>query len=258
MQRRIFCLAIIFLIISNITTIVAQDDTILITVSSTMDKIIFDGKWSHRTEWKQSSDNIFSYNEDTVIHLRTAHQDNFIYIFVDSVSDTHLDKEKDSAMICFDNNNDKSSLPDSNDYCFMTTLDGKESFIYQGNSSLALQNFKKLTNSENFIGIGGVSDQNDRYSNIPHPSYEFKIPTNITGRSNAYGFYLAVYDAHSESVYSWPQTTTEDPLQVPSPRIWGNLVSPDNSLPEFSWPILTLLPSILFVTYLTRFRIKII
>jgi len=256
MQRRIFYAVMIFLILSNIETVVAEGNTILITASSAMDKVIFDGKWSHTTEWKQSSYNMFSYNDDNIIHLRTAHQDDFIYIFVGAVSVTHFDKEKDSAMICFDSNNDKSSLPDSNDYCFMTTLDGMISFIYQGNSSLALENFKKLTNSENFIGIGGVSDQNDRYSNIPHASYEFKIPTKVIGRSNAYGFYLAVYDANSKSVYSWPQTTLMDSLQVPSPRIWGNLVSPDNSLPEFNWPILALLPSILFVIYLTRFRIK--
>jgi len=257
MQRRIFYVVIVFLILSDIGIVAAQDNTILITVSSDMDKIIFDGKWSHKTEWKQSSYNMLSYNDNVIIHLRTAHQGDFIYIFVDVVSDTNLDKEKDNTMICFDSNNDKTLLPDSNDYCFMTTLAGKGSVIYQGNSSLTLDNFKKLTNYGNFIGMGAVSDQNDRYSNIPHTSYEFKIPTELVGRSDIYGFYLGVYDAYSNRIYSWPQDIISDlQLKVPTPSSWGTLVSPDKSLPEFQWPMLAVFSAFLFMIYLTKFRYR--
>lgn len=65
-------------------------ELVMITVSPTMDKVIFDGKWTFYTEWKQSSLNTISYNDGTLIQLRSAHQDNFIYILIDEVSKTRF------------------------------------------------------------------------------------------------------------------------------------------------------------------------
>ncbi len=59
---------------------------------------------------------------DETIILRTAHQDNFIYIFVDVLSDTILDKGADRTTICFDINNDKSTTAKDDDYCFVAIL----------------------------------------------------------------------------------------------------------------------------------------
>ncbi|MBI5697153.1 MAG: hypothetical protein HZC29_01340, partial [Thaumarchaeota archaeon] len=44
--------------------------------------------------------------------------------------------------------------------------------------------------------------------------------------------------------------------EVPSPQLWGDLISPDKSLPEFDLPLLVLLPSLVLVFYLTRTRSK--
>ena len=68
---------IVFVVISNMI-ITAEAEPIMITVSSTMNKVIFDGKWTYGTEWKQSSLNTISYNDGTLMQLRTAHQENFI------------------------------------------------------------------------------------------------------------------------------------------------------------------------------------
>lgn len=55
--------------------------------------------------------------------------------------------------------------------------------------------------------------------------YEFKIPTDLVGRSADYGFYVEVYHASSNTVYSWPQgVTTTVPLEIPSPTKWGDLI----------------------------------
>jgi len=103
------------------------------------------------------------------------------------------------------------------------------------------------------IGISNVSDENDRYTTIPHSTYEFRIPTDVIGRYNAYGFYMGVYDAHSNKVYAWPQNlTSEGPLKIPSPNMWGQMVSPDKSLPEFSLPLLALLVSMISLVYFSR------
>lgn len=243
---------IIFIISFSINNAFAVEP-ILITVSEDMDKIIFDGKWTYYTEWKKSSLDTISDNEAD-IKLRTAHQNDYIYIFVDFITDTHLEKIADGAIICFDTNNDKSSLPDSNDYCFMATLGGKRSFTYQGGSTFAATSYlQKISNPDGFIAIGDVSDGNDRYSMIPHASYEFRIPTSFIGRSDVYGFYLGIYDANVNKVYSWPKnTSTNNLLHVPSPSMWGELVSPDKSLPEFQLPFLVLVSATILVLYINK------
>lgn len=251
-----YSLVVVIIILFSCNNNHAYSDSqqVLITKSGSMDKIIFDGKWSYTEEWKESSDNAFSYNNGTEIQLRTAHQDDFIYIFVDDVSNNHFEKGSDEATVCFDMNDKKPTIANSNDYCFMDILGGDNSFILQGGSPLAsMDNFKKIENPLGFIGIGAVSDQNDRYSIIPHPSYEFRIPINLIGRSDHYGFYLGVYNTHSNKVYSWPQNVTADSfLIIPSPSKWGDLISPDASLPEFPWPILALVLSVMIITYMTK------
>lgn len=230
---------------------------IMITISSDMNKVIFDGRWSHETEWKRSSLDTLSYDDGTYIQLRTAHQDDFIYVLVDAVSDIYLDKGMDRTIVCLDTNNDKSLLSDSNDYCFVVTLDEKEPFVLQGGFLDSDDHFKEIANPDGFIGISSVSNENDRYSNIPHTSYEFRIPTELVGRSDIYGFYLGVYDGHSNNIYSWPQDMILDSSQkIPSPSNWGELVSPDKSLPEFEWPMLAILSAFSLTVYLTKFRYR--
>ena len=232
----------------------AYAESIMITQSDVMNKVIFDGKWTYFYEWKRSSLTDLSYDDGAKMEIRTAHQDNFIYVFIDNLSDTSIDKGADSATICFDTQNEKSLKPDSSDYCFVATLDENNSFVLQGDSSLGINsNFKKIDNPPGFIGIGSVSDINDHYTDVTHTSYEFRIPTNLVGRSDIYGFYVGVYDSHSNKMHSWPQGITVDSLlKIPSPSKWGDLVSPDKSLPEFQWPILALVSSLAIITYMTR------
>ena len=216
-----------------------------------MNKVIFDGIWSHRTEWKHSS--LDSLYDGTII-LRTAHQDNFIYIFVDVLSDTILDKGADRTTICFDTNNDKSTIPKDDDYCFVAILGREKGFVMQGDSSLGPNsNFNRISSPADFIAIGNVSNENDRYSNIPHASYEFRIPTDLVGRSNAYGLFLVVYEANSNKFLTWPQNVEiNNQFKIASPKNWGEMISIDNSLPEFPIPILILVPSIIAVIYFAR------
>ena len=251
-----YFLPISFLILLSVGSATAITEPIKITISPGMDKIIFDGKWTYFTEWKASSLDTLHYDDGMIIILRTAHQNNFIYVFVDVVSDTHLDKNADRAMVCLDASNDKNKISDTDDYCFLAILEGKSAFVYQGGSLVELNSdFKKIPTPGGFIGTGGVSDKNDRYSLIPHASYEFRIPTDLVGRSNNYGFYLSVYDAHTNKVYSWPQNLIVDKnIQIPNPSNWGEMVSPDSSLPEFESSMFILVPAFLIVVYITKSR----
>jgi hypothetical protein len=218
-----------------------------------MSEVNFDGKWSFETEWKQSSLNEHKYEDDVVI-LRSAHQGEFVYFFIDALNDYTLDSELDSAVVCFDTNNDKTESPNEDDYCFMTVLDAGVGKVYRGNPNT--QNFTEIPNPNGFIGLSAVSDNNDRYSTIPHTGYEFKIPTEIIGRSNIYGFYFAVYEANSQTYYSYPQNTTTNTMIAP-PNLWGEIYSPDKSLPEFNLPLLLLLPALGLVLLLSKHKLGI-
>jgi len=234
----------------------AENEPVMITISNDRENIIFDGKWSNLSEWKQSSLDELMFDNQNKIILRTAHQGDFIYVFIDAISDFNLDKGADKAIVCFDGNNDKTTLAGKDDFCFGVSLGNNNGFVLQGGSNIALSNnFKKIPNPIGFIGIGGVSDQNDRYTQTPHSSYEFKIPIELLDRSDNYGFYVTVYDANLDKFYSWPNVNPQKPLKIPSPAMWGDIISPDKSIPEFDWPVFLLLPSLLLVIYLTRKKI---
>jgi hypothetical protein len=250
--RKKYFLVILVVVLFGCDSVHAQEP-ILITQSPDMNEVVFDGKWSFYTEWKRSSLDTLYYPDNTLIYLRTAHEDNFIYVFVDDVSETKFNKHGDFTIICFAKD-DKTSVATENDYCFGNTLDGKNPFVLQGGSPVGLSgNFKKIQNPDEFIGISSISDKNDRYAKIPHPSYEFRIPIDLIGRSSAYAFYLEVYHSNSKRIYSWPQETiSESPLKIPTPSDWGEIISPDKSLPEFPFPLFSLLSAIILVLYITR------
>ena len=226
-------------------------EPILITVSSGMDNVIFDGKWTFPNEWKPTSLNEFSYDKMKII-LRSAHHNDFIYFYIDALHDYTLNKGMDKATICFDGENDKNIISDDNDFCFSSTLGNKQGVVFQGGSINGVTgNFQKISNPKTFVGLSSMSDENNRYSKIPHVGYEFKIPIDLIKRSDNYGFYLIVYDAGSQSFYSWPkESLRENFFKIPSPASWGDLISPDKSLPELNFPLIIFMVSILVIIFL--------
>lgn len=248
----IFSFIIILSIIPFVPVSLAEE--IMITYSGDRDHVVFDGKWTFFGEWKRTSQTKIDYEDNSLIQLRTAHQGEFIYVFVDVVRDYTLDRTSDKAIICIDGNNDKSSIPDQNDYCFGMGLGSKNPFVLQGGGNIPTKNyFNRIQNPDNFIGISSISDHEDRYSQIPHPSYEFKIPIELIGRSDNYGFYMQVYDLHNDQFYSWPKNTEINNREIPSPDLWGTIVSPDKSLPELQLPTLILLLTVTSIIIFTKF-----
>lgn len=232
----------------SLINIAFADEPIPITASGTMDQVRFDGKWSFETEWKQASLNTYAYGDEIMI-LRSAHQGDFVYILIDMYTDVSVDKE-DKAIVCFDAGNEKNTIADSNDFCFMALMSIDTGITYQG-SKKGDHNFELVENHPELIAIGGQSDENDRYSTIPHSSYEFKIPTEVIGRNSVYGFYLSVFDANSQNYYSYPLNITSISI-FSSPSQWGEIYSPDKSLPEFDLPLLLMFPALGIVLYFTR------
>ena len=233
----------IFIIILGMPFVYAQ--SIPITISSSMDDVIFDGAWTFTAEWKQSSITEIP-SESGLIYLRSAHQGNFIYILIDVVPDITIDNNEDFAIVCFDAKNEKNSKPDENDYCFKIKLGSDKVVTLQGKQS---EGFVVVKNHADLIGVGGVSV--DRYSQEPHAAYEFKIPIELLERTDVYGFYAEVFDYSKSQTFTWPSEINPENSEIPSPAKWGIIYSPDKSLPEYELPVLVLIVGTLGVILLS-------
>ena len=235
--------------ISNVFAI----EPIMITISADRENTVFDGKWTFYKEWKNTSLDTMNFVDGNAFVLRTAHQGNFVYVMIDATTFTKVNVHTDKATICFDSNSTKNTHPDAGDYCIVATVGENQPVLLQGGSELSFTNhYKKISNPPELMGVGGVSDMDDRYTGTPHESYEFKIPTDLIGRSDKYGFYIEVLN--SNKLYTWPtQNSTSLVIsKISSPDKWGKIVSPDKSLPEFPVPIITLVIGFSLFIYMTR------
>ena len=189
-----------------------------------------DGKWTFVSEWKESAYTGLGYNNGGKLILRTSHDRNYINILVNHLGDTFPNKGEDRATICL---NSKNKNPEKDNYCFIVTLGRNNPIVLQESSSHTIKsNFKRIFKTE-FEGMSDVT-VTDRYSVVPHVTYEFKIPVDLVGRSNEYQFYVAVYESQNNYILTWPKyTTLKNNFDIPDTSNWGTMISPDSSLPEF-------------------------
>src|SRR3989337_3682777 len=97
-MKNAFLTMSILLLLPSLSAAFAAE-TILITYSDTIERAVFDGKWTDRLEWKQSSWDKISTTNGDAIHIRTAHQGDFIYILLDVVADRSIDHLSDRAIV---------------------------------------------------------------------------------------------------------------------------------------------------------------
>lgn len=230
-------------------TINASDNQIFTTVRAGSDNIVWDGKWTFLQEWKTTSLNQY---DDLIV--RTGHDYNNLYVLLDYNSPTKLTKNSDSGIICINANITGEQNLNENDQCFIITLGSNHPITLKGGSELASNDYlEKVPSDPDLIAVGGISDFNDRYSNIPHMSYEFKIPIKVIGKTDSYRFFAGVYDSADNKFYSWPNNHAANIWPyVPASENWGELVSPDKSLPEFPIPVIGMIISFSILIYLTR------
>lgn len=249
MIRKIIIIFLCFIVMHSFVQS-SYGEEIWITRSENMNEVVFDGKWTSYLEWKPTS---FDRLKNSDVVIRSAHQDNFIYFLIDVIEDKTFDRKSDRAIICFDTENEKSKMADTNDYCFIGTLGSKEGMMLQGGTPFPMKsNLKKIDNHPEFIAVGNQSDENDRYSRIPHVSYEFKIPTDVVGKNDNYGLLIYVYDSYQNKIITWPESIKADALRIPSPSSWGSIISPDKSLPEFNLTLMILSVTIFLTIILTK------
>jgi hypothetical protein len=240
---KIFLAVFVFLML---TPSLAYAQSIPITISADMNHVIFDGKWTFVQEWKSTSLTEMQ-TEDAIIYIRTAHLENFLYVMIDAVADTSINNSDDTSTVCFNTLLDTNTTSNIS-YCFVLRLGDNTATTLIGSNTTT--QFEIVNNHKDLIAIASASDQNDRYTKIPHGSYEFKIPLELLGRSDKYNFYASVFDFEKSKTYTWPPDVNSD-SGIPSIQKWGLLYSPDKSLPEYEVPMLILILSILVAIFLS-------
>ena len=246
---------LLFLLAFVVTYEAYAQEQIFTTYDHTTKGIVFDGKWTQQVEWKPTAfDQVKDGNESFVI--RTGHDYENLYVMINYVTDNSIERNSDKAIICFDGKSEKSKTPDSNDYCFLLRVGANTPITLEGGNKIPNKNFfKVISNHPDLIGAADVSDDNDRYSKIPHPVYEYKIPLEIFGKSDHYGFYVGVYDDKTKEWKSWPNNIIPEKYSyIPSPELWGEIISPDKSIPEFEYVLLAILPAFTVMILISRVK----
>ena len=207
------------------------DEPIKVTISSTLHDVQFDGEWTFRSEWKESSYDNFRFDNDEQIVLRTAHQDGFFYVMVNYLTDFTYNHIADHAIVCFDGY-DTSSIADESDWCYAVSRESGNGHTLQGGSPISqTSHFNLVKNHPDFVAHGGMSDKNDPYVTAPHATYEFRIPIEQIGFQNEYGFFVQVFDGNDVKTYP-KEFSGKYPQKIPSPTKWGKIFSPDRTISE--------------------------
>ena len=226
-------LGIITLCMASLLVGVAYADEPIKTVySGSLHNVQFDGEWTFGSEWKNSSDTKFEYDQTDAIILRTAHEDKFFYVFIDYLTDFTNDHIADRAIVCFDGY-DTSSVADESDWCYAVSRGSGNGHTLQGGSPIyQTSHFNLVKNHPDFVAHGGTSGENDRYVATPHAAYEFRIPIEQIGFQDEYGFFVQVFDGNDIKTYP-KEFSGKFPQKIPSPVKWGKIVSPDHSISKY-------------------------
>ena len=207
------------------------DEPIKVTTSSALHNVQFDGDWTFRTEWKESSYDNFLFDDDRQLVLRTAHQDGFFYVMINYLMDFTYHHIADRAIVCFDGY-DTSSMADESDWCYAVSRESGNGHTLQGGSPIAqTSHFNLVKNHPDFVAHGGTSGENDPYVTAPHATYEFRIPIEQIGFQDEYGFFVQVFDGNDVKTYP-KEFSGKYPQKIPSPTKWGKMFSPDRSISE--------------------------
>ena len=221
----VFCVAVLLIDVAY------ADEPIKVTISSTLHDVQFDGDWTFRSEWKESSYDKFRFDNDEQIVLRTAHQDGFFYVMVNYLTDFTYHHIADRAIVCFDGY-DTSSIADESDWCYAVSRESGNGHTLQGGSPIfQTSHFNLVKNHPDFVAHGGMSGKNDPYVTAPHATYEFRIPIEQIGFQDEYGFFVQVFDGNDVKTYP-KEFSGKYPQKIPSPTKWGKIFSPDRSISE--------------------------
>jgi len=212
----------------------SEQESISVIIPQSYEGAEIDGLWTTKTEWTDSSE-LEINDKDLSAYVRAKHNQAYVYLLIDFVSDHGLEASGDFAVVCFDTQNNAGNAPLPDDYCFYRVtrtgdfIDG----IIQGNGVdwTVLQEADTWDPyDEKFDAAISSSHMNDPYDSInTHVIYEFRIPIESYGFNEEMGFYTYVNDAYTKEFIEWPANAGGKQFKfivkdvLPVPDKWGDL-----------------------------------
>jgi hypothetical protein len=234
------------LIITYVTTIMlalativnnpvqAAQEPLSLKIPESHESVQIDGLWTTKTEWTDASE-LKINDKELSAYVRAKHNQAYVYLLIDFLSDHGLESSGDFAVICFDTKNNAGNAPLPDDYCFYRItrtgdfIDG----IIQGNGMdwTVLQEAETWDPyDEKFDAAISSSHMNDPYDSVnTHVIYEFRIPIESYGFNEEMGFYVYVNDAYTKEFIEWPANSGGKQFKfivkdvLPAPDKWGDL-----------------------------------
>ncbi|MGH9921918.1 MAG: hypothetical protein ACRD38_04120 [Nitrososphaerales archaeon] len=230
----ILLLTVLALSVVLINPIQSAQVPLSLIIPESHESVEIDGIWTSKTEWTDASE-LKINDKELSAYIRAKHNQAYIYVLIDFLSDHGLEASGDFAVVCFDTKNNAGNAPHPDDYCFYRVtrtgdfMDG----IIQGNGMdwTVLQEAETWDPyDEKFDAAMSSSHMNDPYDSInTHVIYEFRIPIESYGFNEEMGFYAYVNDAYTREFIEWPASAGGKQFKfivkdvLPAPDRWGGV-----------------------------------
>gem|GEM_PF-3266946 len=233
-KNKISLLAMLILSVVLNNSTQSEQEPLSLVIPESHEGVEIDGLWTTKTEWADASE-LKIDGKELSAYVRAKHNQAYVYLLIDFISDQGLEASGDFAVVCFDTQKNAGNAALTDDYCFYRItrtgdfLDG----IIQGNGTdwIVLQEAETWDPyDEKFDGAISSSHTNDPYDSInTHVIYEFRIPIESYGFNEEMGFYTYVNDAYTKEFIEWPMNAGGKQFKfvvkdvLPVPDKWGDL-----------------------------------
>ena len=246
LRQHIYRLAIALLCIASVgSSIQPVQAKQTIICGMLANPVTMDGKWTTSIEWKDALEMSIGFVKGSGEgYFKAKHDQNYLYVLIDFVSDT-ASQANDWAALAMDVSNDGGSAPQTDDLLLMGRWNSPTDFIsvMTAGTGTAWGSWGGLTSGVKVAASRDAS--NDPYSTSSHLIYEFQVPMS---KLNAAGTGVeGVASDREVNMGAWPL----NPMEAPSGYAYMTYSS--EVLPEFSTVALTLPLLLAAVIFVLRF-----
>jgi hypothetical protein len=196
-----------------------------------------DGVWDNSSEWSDTTLIKLTENMSNGVNMtadvRLKYNGTYVFVLIDFLTDL-VHNTYDQGGVCIDSANDGGSLPQADDYLFSLLAGQAPTFLYtftgtgSGSKPADAWSLTMIPEADGASGFARGQFGNDSI----HLIYEFQIPCMIWPAKSSYGFYVYVFDYHTQAFLEWPVgagggwtllAKGASQYVPPSPDRWGSI-----------------------------------
>jgi hypothetical protein len=248
LRHSIYTLAIALLCIASLgSSIQPVQAKQTIACGMLANPVTIDGKWTTSIEWKDALEMPIGFVKGSgQAYFKAKHDQNYLYVLIDFVSDT-ASQANDWAALAIDVNNDGASTPQTDDLLLMGRWNSQTDFITAMTTGTGTAWGSWVIGLTGGFSVAASSDtSNDPYSTSPHLIYEFQVPMS---KLNATGIGIeGVASDREVNMGAWPLN------DMNAPSGYAYMTYSSEVLPEFPTVALTLPLLLAAAIFVLRFK----